>query len=91
MSFCPNQLKRPYRTRSYIMSGSTRPPQTSELFGELAPLVRLRLGLLVVFTGEFVSPYFHYCITFIHILKQNYHMLWVMSKSLERKILSYYY
>ena len=72
MFFCPNQLGRPYRTRSYILSQNTlatRPPQTSELFTELASLVRLRLGLLVIFSGELVSPFFQHCFTFfIHIL-----------------------
>ena len=60
MFFCPNQLGRPYRTRSHIMSENTpaiRSPQTPQLFGELASLVRLRLGLLGIFTGELVSPY----------------------------------
>ena len=72
MFFCPNQLWHPYRTRSYIMSEdtpSTRPPQTSQLFGELASLVHLRLSLLGIFTGEFVSPYFHY---WLHHLLHSY-------------------
>ena len=73
MFFCPNYLGRPYRTRSHIMSGNTpvtRPSQTSQMFGELASLVFLRLGLLGIFTGKLVSLYFKHCITFfIHIFK----------------------
>ena len=49
---------------------ATRPSQTSQLFGELASLVHLRLCLLRIFTGELVSPYFQHCLTFfIDILK----------------------
>ena len=58
------------------------PSQTSQLFGELALLIHLRLGLLGIFTSELVSPYFQHCMTFIHDLKYTYLVVWTMSKSL---------
>ena len=61
MFFWPNQLMRPYRTRSHILFGNTPatcPPQTSQLFGELASLVHSKFSPANLFLHIYntVSP-----------------------------------
>ena len=68
MFFFPNHLGCPYRTRSHITSGKILLPAPFKHSKRLANL--LRLSLLGIYTGELVSSYFDYCISFfIHILK----------------------